>query len=173
MTQLQYTYVPDVRAALYDTVIPAAIANLPDTITVAGSDMDLISPDLFYALPPKDTLPKSLIAVGFTGGGDDQVPVSWGDSPAQARTRDERFTVPLMIWYLTGSSDALAARRAAEASWAIYRAVAAEIRTDPMLAGAFPTPGHAHIAAVHDTDYLLAEGRASKLLVDVAVFTKV
>lgn len=169
-----YTTIPEVRAILVDAIIPNAIASLPDTITVNGVTIPLRAPIVTYGSPSMTDPPNSIIVVGPTDGSDE----SWAtlpDGPVSniARTRDERYTLRLFIWYLIGDTHANAQRHASEAAWTIYRALQAQIHDNKNLNGTIQPPGYSFISRAQDADYNVAEGRGCGLTCSLNVFARI
>ena len=167
---MAYTIVPDVRAALQDTILPAALASLPASITVAGTSVALRKPEIHYGTPATAQPPNSLIVIGPTNG-DDQTFANLPDSAS--RSREERFAVTMMIWYLVGDTSPVAQRIATESSFTIYRTLQAYLRTGDPWRGILAAPYTVNLERVSDRDFSVAEGRGSMLDCDLAIFTKV
>ena len=167
---MAYTIVPDVRAALQDTILPAAIASLPTTITVAGSTVDLRKPQIHYGTPATGQPPNSLIVIGPTNG-DDQAFANLPDSAS--RSREERFSITMMLWYLVGDTSPVAQRIATESVFQIYRTLQGYLRTGNPWLGILSAPYTVNLERVADRDFSVAEGRGAMLDCDLAIFTKV
>lgn len=151
LTPNQYATVPLVRAAMVDTILPAAVQLLPAQLTVLGTTFDLSDPQVYYGEPSDDTLPAAGIAVGDSSGTtEDRVTVP--DNSPTYRAHAETYDLSVVIWYEIGDTGANAQRYATEAAWAIYKAVAQQVRSQPNLGVLFP-PGTAFMRAVDDQDY--------------------
>ena len=168
---MSHTTVPEVRAKLVDSILPAAIAALPSSITVGSETIALVAPTVYYGPPNTDVPPNSTIVVGATDT-DDQEVASLPDAPLN-RTRNERYNVRLFIWYLIGDRHVDAQRIATEAAFTIYRAVADELRADQTLGGALSAPCSAIITRIEDRDFDVVEGRACGLGCTLSIFTRV
>jgi len=168
-----YSTIPEVRSMLVDTIIPAAIASLPATISVAGTTIALRAPIVTYGSPSMMDPPNSIIVVGPTDGED----TSWATFPdtpiATNRTRDERYTLRVFIWYLIGDTHSNAQRVASEAAWTIFRAVQAQVHDNKNLKGVIAAPGYAFFSRAQDADYNVAEGRGCGLTCSLNVYARV
>lgn len=168
-----YTTIPEVRAVLTDTIIPAAIATLPPTLTVSGVTFPLRAPIVTYGSPSMTDPPNSIIVVGPSDGDD----VNWATFPdtpiATNRTRDERYTIRLFVWYLIGDTHNNAQRFASEAAWTIFRALQTQIHDNKNLNGVLAAPGYAFFSRAQDADYNVAEGRGCGLTCSLNVFARV
>jgi hypothetical protein len=165
-----HTTVPEVKAALYDTYIPAAIATLASTITVAGEVVDLRAPSLTYGAWAAQIPPPAWVMIGPTRSGN-QTPVASFPNGAAAN-RAENYAVSIDIWYRVGDTSDLAQRIATESGYTVFRAIAAAVRADPSLGGIL-TAGHALLTAASDTEYDLAEGRGIGIACDLTVTSRV
>jgi hypothetical protein len=167
---MAYTIIPDVRAALQDTILPAALANLPATITVAGNTVALRKPEIHYGTPATGQPPNSLVVIGPSDG-DDQQFANLPDN--QTRSREERFSITMMIWYLIGDTSPAAQRVATESSFQIYRTIQGYLRTGNPWQGILSAPYTVNLERVSDRDFNVAEGRGSMLDCNLSIFTKV
>ena len=168
-----YTTIPEVRAMLVDTIIPNAIASLPANLTVAGVTFPLRAPIVTYGSPSMTDPPNSIIVIGPSDGED----TSWATFPdqpiSQGRSRDERYTLRVFIWYLIGDTHNNAQRFASEAAWTIFRAVQAQVHDNKNLNGVLAAPGYAFFSRAQDADYNVAEGRGCGLTCNLNVFARV
>ncbi len=171
MTTGLYTAVPDVRAALFDTILPAAVATIPASLTVAGTAFPITKPAVYYGDPPGSSAPNSAILVGESTGMDDETNIF--PDRVSGKTRDERFSIGIRFWYLIGNSDLAAQRVATESVWAMYRALQGQLRADVTLGGVLNSPGYAVMKHVGDRDIRAIEGTAARLDASLYVFTRV
>lgn len=162
-----YTSVPEVKAALVDTVLPAAIATLPTTVTVAGTVVNLRAPVINYGTPASPAVVTSYITVGPTEAGDAQ---TWVNVPTTApRNKSELYGVQMFIWYSIGDTTDIAQRVATECGYTIYRAIAAQIAASANLGTVIPAGGYCWLSQVTDSEYDAAEGRGVGLTVTLRV----
>ena len=167
---MAYTVIPDVRAKLYDTIIPAAIAALPSTVTVSGAAYNLRVPDLYYGLPSTTTPPDSW--VGIVGSTTADTPMAVFPATA-SRPQDEKFDTTLRHWYRVGDTDYLGQRIATESAYALYRTIFAQLRVAGIWLGVLTAPYDIYITNVHDYEWALAEGRAVGIEVTITVKSRV
>jgi hypothetical protein len=165
-----YTTIPDVRAALYDTIIPAAIASLPATITAGGNTINLQTPVLFYGLPNTPIPPNAWI--GIVGSTSENIPIAVLPQGAP-RFQDEEYDMVIRIWYHIGDTDTNAQRIATESAYAVYRAIVAQLRSNTGWTSALTAPYQAFISMIRDQEFNLAEGRALGLEITLHIKTRV
>ena len=176
MTQALYTTVDTVRAALCDTVLPAAVAALGATYTSKGTSYPLIAPTIFYGAPNTDDPPHSLIVVAPPEPADDAF-ANLDAANSAARSYDEKYILPVLITYWQGDVDVDAQRRMSDAAYTIYRAVAGQIRTQlasntSPLAGALQAPAQFLIQRHQLIEYRLAEGRMAIVRVHLFISSR-
>jgi hypothetical protein len=160
VTAPEWTAIPEVRAALVDTVLPAAVALLPSTITVAGRSWPLHAPQVWYGDPPESARPQSLIIVGPAG----DLAQEYDGLQDRTGSRRETFGLLVRIWYAIGDQSQTAQRVAVESSWAIYRACQEAVReTDPDPFAFLREARRSLFTNVIDRDFYTDNGRASQL----------
>ena len=165
-----YTTIPDVRAALYDTILPAALATLPSTVTANGNTINLRIPVLYYGLPGTNNPPDAWI--GIAGSTSESIPVAVLPQSAP-RFQDEEYDMTIRVWYHIGDTDANAQRVATESAYAVYRAIVAQLRANTGWTNALTAPYQAFISSLRDQEFALAEGRAIGLEITLHVKTRV
>jgi hypothetical protein len=165
-----YTTIPDVRAALYDTILPAAIASLPATITTSGSTFPLRVPVLYYGLPGTNNPPDCW--VGVVGSTSENIPIAVLPQGAP-RFQDEEYDMVIRVWYHIGDTDPNAQRAATESAYAVYRAIVAQLRANTGWTNALTAPYQAFISSLKDQEFALAEGRALGLEITLHIKTRV
>ena len=141
-----WTTVPEVLDGLVDTIIPAAIAALPSTITVAGEILTVEPPSVFWGEPDRTPAPLPLILV------DDQVQAAHDiavlpNNPG-GLTDDEAYEVPIYIWVKAGDQGANAQRYASHLAYTYFRALAAAVKADRTIGGALRAPTLVYVKRV-------------------------
>lgn len=168
MTAPEWTAIPEVRAALVDTVLPAAVALLPSTITVAGRSYPLNPPAVWYGDPTGE--PQSFIVVGPAG----DLAQDYDGLQDRTGSRRETFGLVVSIWYAVGNNGPDGQRYATEAAWTIYRAVQEAVRDADPDPFAFLRESRRHLFTnVVDRDVTTEGGRAAQLNLTFEVESRV
>ena len=162
-----HTTVPEVKGALFDTYLPAAVASLASTITVGTTTVELRKPQIYYGRPASPAVDRTYILIGPTAAGDSTPPVTFPNT--STRSRSEAYDVELFIFYSLGDVTSSAQRIATESGYAVFRAIADQIKNNPNLGGVIPAGGHALVTQVTDQEYDMAEGRGVGLICSVSV----
>lgn len=170
-----YVSVPEVKAYLHDTLLPAAIASLSATITVAGQSVKLRKPDLVYGKWPGQAPPPSYLMIGPTSTGA-ELPAAVFPSGSGQPWHDEAYTIDLLVWYQVGDAGVYGQRIATESAYAVFRAIAAQVEsatTRTGLGAIIGNGGRVILRAVSDSEFDAAEGRACGLACSLDIKSRI